>query len=155
MKILVAVDFSDATEKVVEQAKSLAKAYTARLLLLHSVEAPPDPTLLSYEPDLLFGGIEPDPTLIRGTLAERFRREHKHLLQLSQAIREAGIECNAVLVQGKSDTVILDAADKHQADMIVLGSHGKGVAAQLLLGSSSRGVLHKAKIPVHLVPTRN
>ncbi len=61
MKILVAVDFSDATQQVVAQAKRLAQAFSAKLLLLHSVEAPPDPGLLAYEPDLLFGGIEPDP----------------------------------------------------------------------------------------------
>jgi nucleotide-binding universal stress UspA family protein len=155
MKILVAVDFSDATQKVVAQAKLLAQAFSAKLLLLHSVEAPPDPSLLAYEPDLLFGGIEPDPAAIRGTLAERFRHEHERLLQFSQAIREAGIDCNALLVQGQSDDVILALAVKHQADMIVLGSHGKGVAAQLLLGSTSRGVLHKANVPVHVVPTRD
>jgi nucleotide-binding universal stress UspA family protein len=29
------------------------------------------------------------------------------------------------------------------------------VAAQLLLGSTSRGVLQQARVPVHLVPTRD
>jgi nucleotide-binding universal stress UspA family protein len=155
MKILVALDFSDASQKVLDQAKSLAEALKAKLLLLHAVDVPPDPTLLAYEPELLYGGIEPDPLVLRETLAGRFRHEHEHLLQLSQQLRDAGIDCNALLVPGKEDEVILAMADKHQADMIVLGSHGRGVAAQLLLGSTSRGVLHKAKVPVHVVPTRD
>lgn len=155
MKILVALDFSEATQKLLDQARLLAKALSAKLLLLHGIEVPPDPALMAYEPDLLFGGIEPDPAVLRDTLAGRYRHEHEHLLQLSQEMREAGIDCNALLAQGKSDEVILAMADKHQADMIVLGSHGRGVAAQLLLGSTSRGVLHKARIPVHLVPTRD
>ena len=154
-KILVAVDFSDATDTVVQAAITLAKAFSAKLLLLHSVEAPPDPALLAYEPDLLFGGIEPDPTVIRENLAKRFHQEHERLLAISQAVRDAGIECNALLVQGNSDEVILTTAAKHQVEMIVLGSHGKGVADQLLLGSTSRGVLHKAMVPVHVVPTRD
>jgi nucleotide-binding universal stress UspA family protein len=155
MKILVALDFSDATRKVLDQARLLARALSAKLLLLHGIEAPPDPALLSYEPELLFGGIEPDPAILRETLAGRFRHEHERLLQFSREMRDEGLDCNALLVPGKSDEVILAMADKHQADMIVLGSHGKGVTAQLLLGSTSRGVLHKAKVPVHLVPTRD
>jgi nucleotide-binding universal stress UspA family protein len=155
MKILVALDFSDASQKVLAQARLLAQAFPAKLLLLHGIEASPDPALMAYEPELLFGGIEPDPSVLRETLAGRFRHEHEQLLQLSRQMRDAGMECNALLVPGKSDQVILSMADKHQADMIVLGTHGRGVAAQLLLGSTSREVLHKARIPVLLVPTRD
>ena len=155
MKILVALDLSDASQKVLQQARLLAKALSTKLLLLHSVEAPSDPGLMAYEPELLFGGIEPDPTTLRETLAGRFRHEHDRLLQLSQELRDSGIDCNALLVRGRSVEVILAMADKHQADMILLGSHGRGVTAQLLLGSTSRGVLHKAKVPVHVVPTRD
>ena len=155
MKILVALDFSDASHKVLDQARILAEAFNARLLLLHAIDVPPDPALLAYEPELLYGGIEPDPSVLRETLAGRFRHEHEHLLEISQQLRDAGIDCNALLVPGKEDAVILAIADKHQADMILLGSHGRGVAAQLLLGSTSRGVLHKAKVPVHVVPTRD
>jgi nucleotide-binding universal stress UspA family protein len=155
MKILVALDFSEASQKVLEQARFLARALSAKLLLLHGIEASPDPALMAYEPELLFGSIEPDPATLRETLAGRFRQEHERLLAYSRQIRDGGIDCNALLVRGKSDDVILAMADKHQADMIVLGSHGKGVTAQLLLGSTSRGVLHKAKVPVHVVPTRD
>jgi nucleotide-binding universal stress UspA family protein len=155
MKILVAVDFSAATEKVIQQGKRLANAFSAKLLLLHCVDVPPDPTFIAYEPDLLLGGIEPDPASLRDTLAERYRHEHDRLLAMSRSIREAGIDCSALLVQGPSEDVILEVSERHQADMIVLGSHGKGVAARILLGSTSRGVLHKAKVPVHLIPTRD
>ena len=155
MKILVALDFSDASHKVLAQGRLLGEAFAAKLLLLHAIEAPPDPALMAYEPELLFGGIEPDPSVMRETLAGRFRHEHEQLLQHSRQLRDAGTDCNALLVPGKSDQVILNMADKHQADMIVLGSHGRGVAAQLLLGSTSRGVLHKTRVPVHVVPTRD
>jgi nucleotide-binding universal stress UspA family protein len=38
------------------------------------------------------------------------------------------------------------------AAMIVIGTHGHGPAMGALLGSVSNGLLHKAKVPVVVVP---
>ena len=38
------------------------------------------------------------------------------------------------------------------AVMIVLGTRGRNAAIGALLGSTSNGVLHKAKVPVAIVP---
>ena len=38
------------------------------------------------------------------------------------------------------------------AAMVVVGTHGHGPAMGALLGSVSNGVLHKAKVPVVVVP---
>ena len=153
-KILVAIDFSDAFEKVIKEAEVLAKALCASVTLLHVTEPEPGPVLTAYEPDPLMGGIAPDPQAMRDAVAERYHQEHDRLQEISRQLREQGVDSRALLVQGHGANEILEEADRIPADMILLGSHGKGMAAKLLLGSTSEGVVRKAKVPVHIVPTR-
>ncbi len=153
-KILVAIDFFDAFDKVIKEAELLARALSARLTLLHVTEPEPGPVFTAYEPDPMLGGIEADPQAIRDAVAQRYHQEHSRLQEISQTLRDHGLDCKALLVSGQGAGEILAEAAKHSADMILLGSHGKGMAAKLLLGSTSEGVLRKSPIPVHIVPTR-
>jgi nucleotide-binding universal stress UspA family protein len=68
--------------------------------------------------------------------------------------RERGIDVTPLLIQGPTIGTILREAGKLDVDLIVLGSHGRGAALRALLGSTSEGVLHKAEVPVLIVPTR-
>jgi nucleotide-binding universal stress UspA family protein len=54
------------------------------------------------------------------------------------------------LVRAPTIRALLDSAS--DAAMIVLGTRGRNAALGALLGSTSNGVLHKAKIPVVIVP---
>lgn len=54
------------------------------------------------------------------------------------------------LVRAPAVRALLDSASN--AAMIVLGTRGRNAALGALLGSTSNGVLHKAKIPVAIVP---
>ena len=48
MKLLVAVDLSESTEKVVKKAEEIASAISAKVWILHV--AAPDPDFVGYEP---------------------------------------------------------------------------------------------------------
>ncbi|MEN8259269.1 MAG: universal stress protein [Pseudomonadota bacterium] len=143
MKILASIDLSESSKIVVEQAKALAKACSAKIWLLHVAAPNPD-----------FVGYEVDTKTMRDVVAERFHKEHQMLHRLGEEFRGEGLDCTALLVQGPTVETILSQAEKLSPDMIVLGSHGKGVIKQLLIGSTSEEVLHKSKIPVLVVPTR-
>lgn len=54
------------------------------------------------------------------------------------------------LVRAPAVQALLDSATN--AVMIVLGTRGRNAAIGALLGSTSNGVLHKAKVPVAIVP---
>ncbi len=153
-RILAAIDFSDAFDRVIKETVVLAQALSANVTLLHVTEPEPGPVFTAYEPDPLMGGIEPDPQMIRDAVAERYHKEHDRLQKISRQMREKGVECVALLVPGSGAEQILAESEKLQVDMILLGSHGKGMAAKLLLGSTSEGVLRKSSVPVHIVPTR-
>ena len=60
--ILVPVDFSDLTPKVIAHAERMASAFTARMVLLHVSEPEPE-----------FVGFEAGPTTVRANVAHDFR----------------------------------------------------------------------------------
>lgn len=141
--IVAAIDFSPVTELVLERAAAEARAFAARLWLLH-VAAP--------EPD--FVGYDPGPVGVRQQVAQHLREDHQRLQAHAQSLREGGLDVTALLVQGPTIETILREASKLAADLIVLGSHGRGVLGRTLLGSVSEGILRKTAIPVLIVPSR-
>ena len=152
MKLLVGIDLSEATEKVVKKVEELATALSATVWLVHSTKAEPaDLYLAAQEPDTI--GLEPDPQFIRDSLAHRFHAEHRQLQEIADRLRRTGLDATALLVEGAAVDTLLKEAKKLDADMIVIGSHGRNKMYQLLLGSVSEGVLHKSEIPILIVPT--
>ncbi len=143
MDILVGIDFSESTQKIIDETRILAHALGAKIRLVHV--AAPDPAFVGYESD---------PTVLRDAVAKHYHEEHRQLQAVSRTLRGEGLDCVALLVQGPTVETLLDEAKSVSAGMIVIGSHGKNVLSRMLLGSTSEGVLHRTEIPVHIVPTR-
>lgn len=141
-RLLAALDFSDVTEQVLDQAAALADAFSAELTLLHV--AAPDPDFVGYEAG---------PDTVRDTRAGELRGEHRKLQEFADGLRERGIPTRALLIQGPTIEKILDEAARTAAGTIVIGSHGHGALRRVLLGSVSEGVVRGATCPVHVVPT--
>lgn len=142
MKLLVGVDLSESTEKVVKKAEEVAKALSAKVWLLHVAMPEPD-----------FVGFEVGPQTVRDSLSKEFHGEHRQIQDIADRLRKAGLDTTALLVQGSTAEIILNEASKLNIDMIVVGSHGRGAMYQLLVGSVSEGVLRKSACPILVVPT--
>ena len=142
MKLLVAVDFSGASQKVIEYVKDLAIALSGKIWLLHVAE--PDPEFVGYDVD---------PPEMRDAVARRFHREHRQIQELSKELRSKGVDCEGLLIQGPTVETILRESEKLSVDMVVLGSHGMGILRHILLGSTSEGMVEKSSVPVLVVPT--
>lgn len=149
MKILVAIDFSDITDKVLQQTQTLAQAMSAEVFLLHVAEPNPDHIAYDYDPAAVYAI---DPAEIREQIAQRFHQEHQTLQQHADVLRSHGIQCKALMVQGPTVDMLLQEADKLGVDFIISGTHGKGVLSQLLLGSTSESLVKKSTLPLYLVP---
>ncbi len=139
--ILAAVDFSAVSDAVIAQATAQAQAFSAALWLLHV--AAPDPDFVGYEPG---------PQSVRQSVAAGLHDHHRRLQEHSAALRERGLDCTALLLQGSTPETIVREADRLAADLIVLGSHGHGAIRRALLGSVSEQVLHHARRPLLIVP---
>ena len=142
MKILIGVDLSESTEKLVRKAEEIVRALSAEVWLLHVAEPEPD-----------FVGLEVGPQSTRDSLSKRFHAEHRQIQEMAEQLRKTGLDTTALLVQGSTVETILKEALKLDVDMIVVGSHGRGAMYQLLVGSVSEGVLHKSECPVIVIPT--
>ncbi|MBU0679299.1 MAG: universal stress protein [Verrucomicrobia bacterium] len=141
--ILVPIDFSEATPKVVECAEGYAKAFGASITLLHV--AAPDPAFVGYEPG---------PQTVRDSVAGQIREEHRQIQDWEEHLRSRGVSASGLLVQGTTVDKILKEAESIGVDLIILGSHGHGTLFELLVGSVTEGVMRKAECPVLVVPTR-
>ena len=139
--ILIPVDFSDVTARVAQTAGEMARAFSAKVVLLHVSEPEPD-----------FVGFEPGPVAVRTAVARDFKVEHQKLDELKQGFMTIGVETTALHIQGPMAEKVLLEAESQGADLIVIGSHGHGALYNLLVGSVTSGVLKGAKCPVLVVP---
>ena len=151
MKILVAIDLSDATETIVNKTEAIAKAASAQIYLVHVAQSKLNPLELQFD-------IEPQEE--RDLLAKRYRDEHCQIQEISARLRHEGLEATALLVRedktaDETATLILEKAEKLDVDMIVVGSHGKGMMAQIMMGSVSQSLLKRSDRPVMIIPTTN
>ena len=144
LNILVAVDISDATQKVLAVSKYFADATDARVRVLHVAEAEPD-----------FVGYDAGPDVVRDQVASEYREEHRSVQEYAEQLRDAGIDAKALLIKGPLVATILQQAKRFDADLLIVGSHGFGAIYDLLVGSASRGILKDTEIPVLVVPIRD
>lgn len=144
LNILVAVDLSDATARVIQVTERIARGMSGKAWVLHVAEP---------EPDLV--GFDAGPKVVRDQIAKEFRDEHKAVQKYAATLSEAGIEATALLVRGPTVETVLQEAERVEADLLIVGSHGFGALYDLLVGSASRGILKHSDIPVLVVPVKD
>jgi len=142
--ILVPVDFSDVTGKVVDTAAALAGAFGSRVILVHVTEPEPEPQFVGYDPG---------PLSVRVPVAVDTHAEQRRLEALKQKFGTADLL--ALQVQGSVPDEILRLAREHAATLIVIGSHGHGALYHLLVGSVTTAILKDAPCPVLIVPSEH
>jgi len=142
--LLVPVDFSPISQKVVDGAADLASCMNARIALLNVWEPVAAYVPVGAAMDVITAPIPvepPDLDLIKGQLEK-----------LARPLREKGIAVESLVAEGLPTDEILKQGNKSHASMIVLGSHGHGAVYQLFSGSVVTSVLHKSTIPVTVIP---
>ena len=154
--LLAAIDFSENTDAVLQQATNLAKTLNAKLWILHvasdEIQAMAYETMpfSVYAPEFI--NMPGDVQLARNLSAEEFKREHQQLLSISSSLRKEGADAQAILLKGDATKLIAEKAADLQADIIILGSHGHGRLHKALVGSVSEAVIRQAPCNVMIVP---
>ena len=157
-KILVALDRSELSKQIFEQALALAKVTQASLMLLHvlSTEEEGSP----YVPIVYSGysGLN-YYSAVRGQTLEvyqeqwnAFKRESLEMLQSFYAQADiAGVTTEFSQNSGSPGRCICDVSRSWGADLIIMGRRGNTGLKELFLGSVSNYVLHHAACSVHIV----
>lgn len=142
-KILVALDRSDQSSRVFEEALAIAKADHARLMLIHVLSPFED----AY-PSTAFAGM--DGLFLHQQAIDTFTRELEiqekqgleYLRALTDQATEEGIETEYSQNLGSPGSTICTMAKSWNADLVVVGRRSRGGIGELLMGSVSNYVLH-------------
>jgi nucleotide-binding universal stress UspA family protein len=141
--ILAPIDFSTATEGVIEATCALARVTQNRVLLLHIVQPP----VLTSDYGLALENFQE-------AVAISEKHSAKRLAEITESLqrRYPELRVETKLVNGPPIPEIIDAATLNDAAYIVMGSHGHNAFYDLLVGTTTYGVLRKATCPVVIVP---
>ncbi len=154
-KVLAAVDLSENSEAVFEQAVALATSSKASLMLVHvlSYEEEDSPSPISsvspYAPGSAFLAELWD---INRQEWEKYEREGLKLLRsLCDRATAAGLQAEFTQSFGSTGRVICDLARSWEAKVIVIGRRSHSRLGELFLGSVSNYVVHQAPCSVFIV----
>jgi len=131
-KILVPVDFSEVTPRIVESAGALAKAFGSQILLLHT-----------YDSDALalLGVLDGSECENLEMLAKNMENEYGPKLEALKKLIPAGVAVETRLLRGEAAAVIHELQEPEDVDLTVLGSVGRSGVTGLLLGNTAEKVL--------------
>jgi len=137
--LVVGYDGSPCSEAALEQAIELARALEATLLVAYAAGPP------------------------NRSVGEEHREYRQALAELGTAAtdrgvsraREAGVDAEARLVDAPPVDALLDLAEQVAARLVVVGTTGERPLAGMILGSVPYKLLHRARLPVLVVPLRD
>jgi universal stress protein A len=145
-RILVPTDFSDSSHAALEYGCTLARAFGARLSLLH-VESDERPWTRET---MLAARLADDSLMLDADLCELDANARLEQLLLP-IVGRVPLVCGFTR-QGRADEQILAFAEQDHSELIVMGSHGQ-TGAPVPLGSIAERVLHRATCPVLTIPS--
>jgi nucleotide-binding universal stress UspA family protein len=143
-EILHPSDFSPAARPAFEKAIGSAKAFRARLLIVHVL--PPLPMdVTGYMAPETWDRILEDQRGVAQRQLDRMRAK----------ARAAGVSASSLLIDaGSAHEQIVRAARRRRIGLIVMGTHGRTGLARALLGSVASRVVAMASCPVLTVHAR-
>ncbi|WP_304343832.1 universal stress protein [Chryseobacterium koreense] len=141
LNIILPIDFSDATDKLLEGALKFAKETNGKICLIHVAPA-----------DIGFAigdmGFQYFPEVEQNEIKEELLR----LNNIEQKILAHGVDCEHILKQGVASDIILEYAKTKNAGYIVMGSHGRSNMYDVFVGSLTKELTKRSPIPVLVIP---
>jgi len=137
--VLVATDFSPASETALTYGRAFARAFGGHLQILHVVQ---DLTAMAY----LDGGVALAPPVEWQADLERVSKDRLEKLAAPQAADPAATPI--MRTSNNPARAIVDCAREQAADLVVIGATGRGRMNRFLMGSVADKVIRQAPCPV-------
>ncbi|TNE82330.1 MAG: universal stress protein [Gammaproteobacteria bacterium] len=140
--IFAAIDLDSNVDDIIKAASDLARQYGAELILA---------TVETELPGMEGAADEEVATELQASYGSAITR----LQQMASDQSAQGINCRAVLLEGKAVDQLVKTAERLEVDLIVIGNRGHSPFYDTLIGGTAPGVIHRAKQKVLLVPVTN
>jgi nucleotide-binding universal stress UspA family protein len=134
-KILVALENSEADNRLLPHISELARHVGASLLLLHVAD----------------GWAARNFEQLKLAQSDEMISDAAYLQVRADELRQAGLPVETLLALGNPPTEILKVAESAGCDLIALTSHGHKFIGDLLHGSTIEKVRHNTRIPLLVV----
>jgi nucleotide-binding universal stress UspA family protein len=133
--ILLATDFSGASEKATAYAKAIARHFGSTLEMIHVV----DPSAVSVY----------DEAIVGTAAEEELRKQLAHTHHDQVSYLESGVVTKSFSTEGHdaAQTLLQFALDR-KSDLIVAGTQAKKGVERLVLGSTAEKLIRNAECPV-------
>ncbi len=141
-KILVPTDFSEYSDKALEQAIDIARHYKSKVYLFHVIHGELQRVVIDYAIP-----IEAIEAIEKQQLESAMENMKK---QLGKFPKAEGVEVLLEVGKGVAYEEVLKEEKAKGIDLIVIASLGKTGLAKYLVGSVARNVLKSAVCPVLL-----
>jgi nucleotide-binding universal stress UspA family protein len=138
--ILFASDFSESSEYAFDYAFTLARKFSAKLVIVHVINEPVDLRGF-YVPHISFENLEKEIADGAAKMMERFCSD-----------KLSGFsDYEKFVLTGIPFEEIVKKAGETGADLIVMGTHGRKGLDHMLFGSTAERVVRAASCPVMTV----
>ena len=138
--ILVATDFSPASDRALDYAMAIARRYDSNLFIVHAIR--PDLYTLT-PPEASVGMVE---------LVHQAAEQEMAELLISGRLRE--VPHQVAIEEGDVWSVLSRLARLHEANLLVIGTHGRTGFEKMFLGSVAERVFRLSELPVLTVGPR-
>jgi len=128
--ILLATDFSAASEKAFLYAVAMARRHSSKITLVHVI--PPESISIVPAPSAEWQGYE----------------EKRQLESLGRRSELNQIPHEAILRAGSVGSVLFSVIREQEIDLVILATHGRSGLKKLVLGSVAEEVVRRAECPV-------
>ena len=139
--ILVAVDFNDSVDQLLNYGESMAEKFGAKLWVVYV--AAPDPDFVGYEAG---------PQYIRDFKADELKGNHKRLQELCDTFIGKEIDSEALLIQGSTVETLLEEVQKLKSDLLIVGTHKHSFLYNLFAEGVSTKLFENVNIPLLAIP---
>jgi nucleotide-binding universal stress UspA family protein len=151
-KVLIAVDYDPAAQKIAEEGYALAKSMGAQAILLHVISDYFYYSSLDYSPILGYDSFSNLGALQTGTSEDLHKAAQNYLDATKKHLGDPGIE--SVIKEGDFGGIIIETSKELNVDVIVMGTHGRRGIDKILMGSVAEKVLRNSTIPMFIIPTK-
>jgi nucleotide-binding universal stress UspA family protein len=152
-KIMIAVDFSDQTQHVIQEGYELAGKLEADVLLLHVEE--PEASLVHSNATGPYGGMVGfglDVPTANEIVEDQVKRDEVIMETLKKQGEAQGLNVSTEVFIGNEVAGIIRECKQHQPDLLVMGLHHKGFFSRLLGENPEIALVKRAPCALLFIP---
>jgi len=134
-RILVPLENGPADDAILKHVTQLAKLLGSEIVLVHVAD----------------GWAARNIQQLNLRESQEMKEDRAYLERMSQDLRQAGLEVDAVLAAGDPAKEIAATAEREQVDLIAMATHGHSLLGDVVYGTTATALRHVSRIPILMV----